>query len=53
MLTVPMGPCAILIMVVMVVSVNLVQEYVPDSTPTSEPLNAKVFATVEASWLPL
>ena len=47
--TVTMGPCAILIMVVMEVSVNLAQEeygkdIVGDTSPNSELLNAKVFA---------
>jgi len=49
--TVTLGPCAILIMVVMVVSVNLVQEKLTKlasilaTAPTSAPLNAKVFAS--------
>ena len=49
--TVTLGPCAILILVVMVVSVNLAQEILIKlasnqcSTPTSEPMNAKVFAS--------
>ena len=49
--TVTMGPCAISIMVVMVVSVNLAQEQltklasIPNTAPTSAPLNAKVFAS--------
>ena len=47
--TVTMGTCAILILVVMVVPVNLAQEeygkdIVGDTSPNSEPLNAKVFA---------
>jgi hypothetical protein len=48
--TVTLGPCAILILVVMVVSVNRAQEIliklasIQCSTPTSEPMNAKVFA---------
>ena len=44
-----MGNCAILIMVLMVVSANRAQEKliklasIQDTTPTLEPLNAKVF----------
>ena len=47
----PSSPCAILILVVMVVSVNFAQEIliklasIPDTTPTLEPMNAKVFAS--------
>ena len=48
--TVTMGTCAILILVLLV-SVNLAQEKltklasIQDTSPNSEPLNAKVFAS--------
>jgi len=47
---VTMGPCAILILGPLMVGVNLAQEIVvklasiPSSTPSSEPMNAKMFA---------
>ena len=49
--TVTMGICAILIMVLMVVSANRAQEKliklasIQDTRPISEPMNAKVFAS--------
>ena len=49
--TVTMGICAILIMVLMVVSVSLAQEKlikiasIQDTTTTLEPMNAKVFVS--------